>query len=320
MLKFEDLTSERAKKATSRGKARSRQSDNERATSEPSSESESELKKQLRQRKKKQKIQINSSKAEAEERKECQEGSSSKPEQKYNYRIGLHADDGIELTDKEPIKNQRMNILTLARKSLFKDLTKIEKQEKINKDLAGIANKVWQHPDPFENFKTKKKTYKKNPRTVLTYSLEKCNKEIQEDRMNVQESNKDLRVQKVQVAVVKGAFAICEVPNDLINFRNNINISGKQSRLQLSNVIGTESPTFLGTANTEGHNIRRQYLSKILPPKLTKDAPIPLNFFLGNNSNDRIRFNCVINCLNKIHQSRFSRNFGDFRNQVFFIT
>ena len=56
MLKFEDLTSERAKKATSRGKARSRQSDNERATSEPSSESESELKKQLRQRKKNRKF------------------------------------------------------------------------------------------------------------------------------------------------------------------------------------------------------------------------------------------------------------------------
>ena len=44
-------------------------------------------------------------------------------------------------------------------------------------------------------------------------------------------------------------------------------------------------------ANLEGDNIRRQYLSKILPPKLsplTKDVPTPSEFLLGNNLNDRI--------------------------------
>ena len=43
-------------------------------------------------------------------------------------------------------------------------------------------------------------------------------------------------------------------------------------------------------ANLEGENIRRQYLSKILPPKLvplTKDVPTP-GFLLVNNLNDRI--------------------------------
>ena len=43
--------------------------------------------------------------------------------------------------------------------------------------------------------------------------------------------------------------------------------------------------------NLEGDNIRRQYLSEILPPKLvplTKDAPTPSEFLLGNNLNDRI--------------------------------
>ena len=33
--------------------------------------------------------------------------------------------------------------------------------EKINTDLADIANKVWQNPNAFEKFKTKTKTYKK---------------------------------------------------------------------------------------------------------------------------------------------------------------
>ena len=49
--------------------------------------------------------------------------------------------------------------------------------------------------------------------------------------------------------------------------------------------------TFLGIANLEGDNIRRQYLSKILPPKLvpfTKDVSKPLEYLLGNNLNVRI--------------------------------
>ena len=81
--------------------------------------------------------------------------------------------------------------------------------------------------------------------------------------------------------------------NNLINLKNSKDISGKEPRLQLSNIIKicTESLIFLGMANLEWDNIRRQYLSKILPPKLvplTKDVPTPSEFLLGNNLNDRI--------------------------------
>ena len=123
--------------------------------------------------------------------------------------------------------------------------------------------------------------------------MKKCNKEIWQERMNAQDRNKDLKVQKVQGAVLKGAFAICEVTNTLINLKNNKDISGKELRLQLSNVIKicTVSLAFLGMANLEGGNIRRQYSSKILPPKmasLTKDVPTPSEFLLGNSLNDTI--------------------------------
>ena len=43
--------------------------------------------------------------------------------------------------------------------------------------------------------------------------------------------------------------------------------------------------------NMEGVKIKRQFVSKILPPKLfllTEDIPTPLEYFLGNNLNDRI--------------------------------
>ena len=111
--------------------------------------------------------------------------------------------------------------------------------------------------------------------------------------MNAQDRNKDLKVQNVQGEVLKGASAICEVTNNLINLKNNKDISGKNLRLQLFNVIKicTESLTFLRMANLEDDSIRRQYLSKILPTKLvplTKDAPTPSEFLLANNLNDRI--------------------------------
>ena len=71
--------------------------------------------------------------------------------------------------------------------------------------------------------------------------------------MNAQDRNKALKVQKVQGVVLKGAFAICEVENNLINLKNNKEISVKDLRLQLSNVIRIyiESVTFLGIANLE---------------------------------------------------------------------
>ena len=94
---------------------------------------------------------------------------------------------------------------------------------------------------PLKEFKAKMKTYKK-PQNCSDLLVKKCNKEIWQERMNAQDRNKDLKVQKVQGAVLKGAFAICEVTNTLINLKNNKDISGKQLRLQLSNV--TESLTF----------------------------------------------------------------------------
>ena len=138
-----------------------------------------------------------------------------------------------------------------------------------------------------KEFKTKIKTYK-IPQNCSDLLVKKCNKDIWQERMNAQDRNKGLKVQKFQGAVLKGAFAICEVPNTLINLKSNKDISGKELRLQLS--ICTENLTFLEMANLERDNIRRQYLSKRLPPKLsplTKDVPTPSEFLLDNNLNDR---------------------------------
>ena len=139
---------------------------------------------------------------------------------------------------------------------------------------------------------TEMETYKKT-QNCSDLLVTKCNKEIWQERMNSQGRNKNLKVQKTQGVVLKGAFAICEVTNTLINLKNSKDISGKELNLQLSNVIKicTESLNFLGTANRQGDNIKRQYLSKKLPPMLaplTVDVPTPSEIFLGKKLNDRI--------------------------------
>ena len=93
--------------------------------------------------------------------------------------------------------------------------------------------------------------------------------------------------------VLKGAFVICEVINNLTNLKNNKNISGKELRLQLCKDIKicTENLTFSGMANLEENNIRRQYLSKILSLKLvplTKDVSATSESLLSNNLTDKI--------------------------------
>ena len=51
--------------------------------------------------------------------------------------------------------------------------------------------------------------------------------------MNARDCNKDLKVQKVQGAVFKGAFAIFEVTNNLTNLKNNKKISGKRTKVSI---------------------------------------------------------------------------------------
>ena len=106
--------------------------------------------------------------AKIDERQECHKGSGNdKSEYEYDDKVSLHADDDSELagnlnnilgTNKESEDEDSDSGL----KGLIQELDKDEEiGEKINKDLADIANKVWQNPNAFEKFKTKLKTYKK---------------------------------------------------------------------------------------------------------------------------------------------------------------
>ena len=89
--------------------------------------------------------------------------------------------------------------------------------------------------------------------------------------MNALDRNKDLKCKESRGGRggLKGAFASRshEFPNKFK--KNNKDISGKDLRPQLSNIITicTESLTFLVMENLDRESIRRQYLSKILPCK-----------------------------------------------------
>ena len=64
--------------------------------------------------------------------------------------------------------------------------------------------------------------------------MRKCNNKIWQERMNAQDRNKDLKVQEVQGVVLKGAFAICEVMNTLINLKHNKDTSDKDFNYLIS--------------------------------------------------------------------------------------
>ena len=51
------------------------------------------------------------------------------------------------------------------------------------------------------------KTYKK-PQNCSALFVKKCNKETSQERMNAQDRNKDLKVQKFQEPVLKGALPL----------------------------------------------------------------------------------------------------------------
>ena len=72
-------------------------------------------------------------------------------------------------------------------------------------------------------------------------------------------------MKKIQGAFLKWAFAI--IYNNLINFKSNKIILDSELRFHLSDLIMTctESLVFLQMKIMEGDNIRRQYLSNMLP-------------------------------------------------------
>ena len=148
--------------------------------------------------------------------------------------VSLHTDDDSELagnlnnilgTNKELEDEDSDSDLKFLIQELDKDE---ELGEKNNKDAADIVNKVWQNPNAFDKSKWKSKTNKKT-QNCSDLLLKKCNKEIWQERMNAQDRNKDMKVQNAQGAVLRGAFAICEVTNNLINLKNNKDISGNAS-------------------------------------------------------------------------------------------
>ena len=105
-------------------------------------------------------------------------------------------------------------------------------REKLNKDLVDIVNKALQNPNPFQKFKIKVKTYKKT-QNCSDFLVKKCTKKIFQKGLNAQDHNNDLKVQKVKGPILKGAFSICKVANDLINLKNNKNISLKELKTSI---------------------------------------------------------------------------------------
>ena len=107
------------------------------------------------------------------------------------------------------------------------------------------------------------------------------------ERINSRDRNKDLKVKKIQGAVLLELLSYVKFKVNWWILKNNKDISEGKLRLLLSDLIKTclEDLVILGMANMEKNNIRGQY---ILPPKilsLTKDMPTPSEYLLCDDLN-----------------------------------
>ena len=125
-----------------------RQPDDESATTEPSSDSEKELEELVKKRKKNNKFKTNTSRAKLTRVKIARKGQVVR-ENIQTGRVSLHVDDDNEVagnlndilkTNKESEDEDSDSGL----KSLIKELEEDQGiEQKLNKDPADIANKVW---------------------------------------------------------------------------------------------------------------------------------------------------------------------------------
>ena len=66
------------------------------------------------------------------------------------------------------------------------------------------------------------------PTNCSSLVVKKCNKEIWQDNLTSKDRAKDLRFQKIQIAVIKGTIAITQVTSDLVKLKNNRNCQRHQ--------------------------------------------------------------------------------------------
>ena len=115
------------------------------------------------------------------------------------------------------------------REDHFKEIAQEQNKEKglgetVQQTLANIFETVWQNPQSYERMKDKMKIHAR-PENCSSFVVEKCNKEIRQAHLTSRA--KDLHLQKIQTAVLKGIIAITEVTIDLVKLKNNRELSAK---------------------------------------------------------------------------------------------
>ena len=106
-------------------------------------------------------------------------------------------------------------------KELAQELNKEESLgEPMQQTLANILETVWQNPQSCEIMKDKMKIYAR-PKNCSSLVVKKCNKENWLAHLTPRDTEKDLRFQKIQTAVLEGTIAITQVSSDLVKLKYN---------------------------------------------------------------------------------------------------
>ena len=152
--------------------------------------------------------------------------------------ISLHGDDNIDL---EVVLNKTTNSDNENNESendeddmseLWKEInSEIDSREKtgpsVDANLATIVNELWHNPLEKDKFVKKLEAYPK-PENCKNLIVRRCNEEIWRHKsLQAQTRQKDLKNQRNQNTLLKGAVAIAKVADNLINLKKDSHLSNR---------------------------------------------------------------------------------------------
>ena len=190
--------------------------------------------------------------------------------------------------------------------------SEIDSKEKtgpqIDPNLATIVNEVWQNPLEKDTFVKKLEGYHR-PENCQDLTVKRCNEEIWKHKsLQPYTRQKVLKDQRKQTSIMKGAIAIANIANNLIDLKKDQDMSKKDLKKSLNPLIHqcTDALAFISNANANIDQSRRENLISAFDNsylELSKNVPKESQYLFGDDLTKRIS---TISANKKLIQGKFS--------------
>ena len=140
-----------------------------------------------------------------------------------------------------------------------------KKGPEVDPKLAGVMKDIWINKSDEDKLKGKFEKYK-TPANCEFLRTKKCNEEIWSLRLSENQRSNDLKLQKVQNSLVKSTTDVTTISNQLLALHRNKELSSKEIRKELGNVVTSSTDALYMLAHTMklGDTMRRQRIGQAM--------------------------------------------------------